>query len=88
MKKRLVIALLFVGLLLNGCVALDIADIFLEETPVHSGEVQSVTRAKDKTTILFVDGVGYEINKYVYVRPGDNVKIFKKEPGEYSADVE
>ena len=89
--KKLFIAILLV-IILSGCsavdMALDITDIFIEPTPIHYAEVQSITKGKDKTTLFFVDGYNYEITNFPHVNPGDKVKIFKGDGGNFTAEVE
>ena len=90
MKKTIFIVLFAV--ILTGCsqfnTAMGIIDIFAEPTPIHYAEVQSITNGKDKTTLFFIDGYNYEISNYIYVRPGDKVKIFEEDDGSFSAKVD
>lgn len=75
---------------LTGCVVLDtaieIADIWVGETPIHCAEVQSITKSKYKTTIFFTDGYNYEVEENNYIRPGDKVNIFETASG-YRAET-
>lgn len=82
-----IILILAVFLFFNGCVAMDIVDVFTEETPVHYSEVERITIGKDKKTLYFVDGYNYEVNKGSYIEPGDKVKIFDRN-GEFFAEAD
>ena len=90
--KKLLVLFALLAITLAGCstlnTALDIADIFIEDKPIHTAEVQSVTKSKDVVTIIFIEGHGYEITNNPYVNPGDTVSIFREEDGSYRAEVE
>lgn len=91
MKKLLTVIILTI--MISGCstasLMMDVADIFIDDRPVHHAVVESVIKGEDKTTIIFIDGVGYEVEeRYISVERGDMVKIFKDEDGSYRAEVE
>lgn len=86
MKNLLIV--LGVVFFINSCIALDIAEVFTEPTPIHYAEIQRVTKTKNTTILSFVDGYSYEIINPIHVKPGDTVKIFQEAGGNFKAIVE